>query len=132
MATTRVLVLRYLRERLCEETNAEMHAGAGKSHSIQDAFCGCKMSQLPLPLTKTVVNPSAGTSICAWRRKPSDEGQAGVAEQGIASQEIGSPRASVKLPVGGDGDDDDDDKGCEVGLVVRITTRTFRCCNKEL
>lgn len=84
-------MLRYLSERLCEETNTEMNARVGKSHSIQDAFCGCKMSQLPLPLMKTVMNPSAGTSTCAWRRKPSDEGQAGVAEQGIASQGMGPP-----------------------------------------
>ena len=64
------------------------------------------------------------------------EGQAGVEEQGMASQGMGSPRALVKLPVGGDdGDDDDcddDDDDCEAGGVVRMMRRTFRCCSKEL
>ena len=57
------------------------------------------------------------------------EGQAGVEEQGMASQGMGSPRALVKLPVGGDDCDDDD---CDAGGVVRMMRRTFRCCSKEL
>ncbi len=61
-------------------------------------------------------------------RKPSPEGQAGVAKQGIASHGIGSPSALEKKPVGGG---DDDEGGCNEGL-VRTTTRTLRCCNKEL
>lgn len=94
------------------------------------------MSQLSLPLMKTVVNPNAGTSICEWRRKPSGDGHIGdAAEQGMASQAIGLPRASINRPVGCGEDaclDDNGDKGGGGEGLVRMTTRTLRCCSKEL